>query len=212
MSGESRMTGAVDDEEPEGSDAVRREGPPTSMRDALRRFVARDLCTRGFTGKLPHLRRVTPQGTHTFTVQTSKWGGEFIIELGRAPAGPYRTATGEAVPAERLTSYHLRGSHRARLRRRTGAREVWFRYTPTAWDRLWSMARRWFGDSQAPKNPFARAAIEVFIKLDECERWWAGEDGLPFIRSEAESLIDQGGVATLASPGGTERAGDEAAV
>lgn len=176
------------------------DAPPATMREALQRVVVPELRKRGFTGKLPHLRRLTTQGTHTFTVQTSKWGGEFIVELGRAPAGPCRTPTGQVVPAELLTSYHLQGSDRARLRRRSGTREAWFRYAPSTWDRLWAMARRWFGDHREPANPFHRAAVEVATKLDECERWWAGEDGLPFIRSERESFVAQGGTIDVGMP------------
>jgi hypothetical protein len=177
-----------------------RDAPPATMREALQRVVVPELRKRGFMGKLPHLRRLTTEGTHTFTVQASKWGGEFIVELGRAPAGPYRTSTGEVLPAELLTSYHLQGGDRARLRRRTGRREAWFRYAPTTWDRLVARARRWFGDQRAPVNPFQRAALEVATKLDECERWWAGEDGLPFIRSERESFVDQGGTIDVDVP------------
>jgi hypothetical protein len=188
------MTSAQKRDREEQSEVPRRNAPPTTMREALQRTVVPELRKRGFTGKLPHLRRLLPQGTHTFTVHTSKWGGEFIVELGRAPAGAYRTSTGEVMPAELLTSYHLQGSDRARLRRRTGTREAWFRYAPTTWDRLWGKARRWFGDHREPTNPFHRAALEVAMKLDECERWWAGENGLPFIRSERESFVDQGGV------------------
>ena len=177
-----------------------RDAPPATMREALQRVVVPELRARGFTGKLPHLRRLTAQGTHTFTVHTSKWGGEFIVELGRAPAGPYRTSTGEVMPADVLTSYHMQGGDRARLRRRTGRREAWFRYAPTTWDRLLATARGWFGNRREAVNPFHRAALEVAAKLDECERWWAGENGLPFIRSERESFVDQGGAVDVDDP------------
>ena len=59
------------------------------MREALKRTVLPALRERGFQGELPHLRRVSAEGTHTFTVQTSKWGGEFVVELGRVPPVPH---------------------------------------------------------------------------------------------------------------------------
>lgn len=74
---------------------------------AMKRVVVPALRSRGFEGELSRMRRVTAGGTFTF--QVSKWGGRFIIELGRAPAGPYVTMDGETVGPGMLTTWHLHG-------------------------------------------------------------------------------------------------------
>lgn len=162
------------------------------MRAALKRVVVPELRARGFSGELPHLRRLAPDATHTFSMQVSKWGGEFIVELGRAPAGPYVTATGEAIAPEALQAFHMRDDDRARLRAVPNVlREVWFSYKLTLGDRVRRQLARAFGRAAAP-DPFERAAHQVLELLPECDRWWAGEGGLPHVRSFAEQFAAQG--------------------
>lgn len=164
-----------------------------SIRAALKRLVVPALRERGFSGELPHLRRLTGEATHTLSLRISKWGGRFVLDLGRAPAGPYRTAAGEVIEAGQLTSWHLRPEHRATLRAVPDVlEEVWFDYTPRTGDRLRAAIGRLIGRDPAT-DPFARAARQVQGHLEECERWWAGEDGLPHVRSDLEQLAAQGG-------------------
>lgn len=165
------------------------------MRAALKRLVVPALRERGFRGELPHLRRVSADATHTFTVQTSKWGGEFIVELGRAAAGPYRTSTGEVIEPAQLTSWNMRDADRARLRAVPDtSHETWFRYAPRTRDRAAAWLARLLG-RPAPADGFERAARQLLSLLPECDRWWSGENRLPHIRSFTEQLEDQGGPA-----------------
>ena len=167
--------------------------PKPTIRAALRRHVVPALRERGFRGELPHLRRITATATHTFTLQVSKWGGEFIIELGRAPAGPYETSTGEVVEPSELTSWHVRDADRARLRAVPDVlREVWFSYSPRLRDRVVAATRRLLKRPPLPDR-LDRAALEVLAHLPECERWWAGEDRLPHVRSFTEQAAQQCG-------------------
>lgn len=175
------------------------------MRAALKRIVLPALRERGFTGELPTLRRLGADATHLFTVQTSKWGGEFVVELGRARAGAYRAASGEDVAAAVLETYHLRDDDRARLRAVPNVlREVWFSYRLTLGGRIGNRLGRAIG-WPAPVDPFERAARQVVALISECDRWWAGEERLPHVRSFAEQLEAQGGPypkAPSAGPGG----------
>ncbi len=155
------------------------------MLATLRALVLPALRQRGFAGDLPHLRRAAAAGTWTFSSQVSKWGGEFIIELGRAPAGPYTARDGALVPPAELTSFHLRLAQRARLCADADpAREVWFRYSPTLPDRARQQVGELVGRPLAP-DPCERAARQVLELLPECDRWWQGEAGLPHVRSMA---------------------------
>ncbi len=172
---------------PHGSDSrARGRRPPRSITSAIRWIVVPVLRERGFTGELPHLRRATPGGTSTFSVQISKWGGKFIVELGRAPAGPYASAGGETIEPGALTSFDLRLALRARVRAVPDVlEEVWFAYTPTAGERV-RRALRSLLPLQEDSTPFERAARELIALLPECERWWAGESWLPHVRSYEE--------------------------
>ena len=167
-----------------------RKGPPAgrarSITVSIRAIVVPALRQRAFDGKLPHLRRVGAEGTSTFALQISKWGGEFIIELGRVAAGPYRTLAGEVIDAAELTSFHLRLADRARLRAVPRVLQtVWFRYAPTTVERVQAAAGRLLG-KPAPMSSLEGAAHQVLALLPECDRWWAGENGLPHVRSYAE--------------------------
>lgn len=163
------------------------------MRAALKRVVVPALRARGFTGDLPHLRHITSEGTHTFSTRTWKWGGRFIVDLGRAPAGPYRTVTGEVIEPAALTSWHLRDADGATLRAVPDVlEETWFSYELTTTDRLRGWVGRLLGGSREV-DPFDRAARAVLGHLPECDRWWGGEERLPHVRSHLEQLEAQGG-------------------
>lgn len=173
--------------------APRAAKPFTSMRAALKRIVLPALRERGFTGELPHLRRVTPDATWTFSTRTWKWGGRFIVDLGRAPSGAYATVTGEVMAPAELTSWHLRDADRATLRAVPDVlEEIWFSYELTTGDRLRRWAARLLG-RDATVDPFERAARAVLGHLPECDRWWGGEERLPHVRTHLEQLEAQGG-------------------
>jgi hypothetical protein len=129
-------------------------------------------------------------------VQTSKWGGEFIVELGRVRPGPYVSSTGAVIEPSNLSSVDLRLEERARLRAVPEVlREVWFRYRPTLGDRLRGRLARLFGRSvpDPAVEGVERAAHAVLALLPECDRWWAGETGLAHVRSYLEQERAQGG-------------------
>lgn len=160
------------------------------MRIALKRVVLPALRARGFEGELPDLRRVSAEGTHFFNVQTNKYGGSFIVNLGRIPPGPFTTRSGEFISPELLTLVHARGNNAARLRAKPHVLETrWFQYGQTHSSKAWAHLRPLLGLGRpTPFIPeFERAAREVLALLPECDQWWAGADGLPHVRSSAEA-------------------------
>lgn len=179
---------------PSSGDALKQPGkvpgPPRSMRIALNRIVLPALRARGFKGELPDLRRVSAEGTHFFNVQTNKYGGSFIVNLGRLPPGPFTTRSGELVPADLLSIIHARGSDEARLRAKPHPdEEVWFQYGQTERSKTWAKLRPLLGlgDPKPLVPEFERVAHELLALLPECDQWWAGADGLPHVRSSAEA-------------------------
>lgn len=169
----------------------RTEKPPRSIRVALKRIVLPALRARGFEGELPHLRRITAEGTHFFSVQTNnKRGGSFVVNLGRLPPGPHTTRSGEVIAPERLTIFEALGNDAARLRAVPNTlTEVWFQYRQSPLSASLTRFRQAIGLG-GPKpfvTEFERAAREVLDLLPECDQWWAGANGLPHVRSQAES-------------------------
>ena len=131
-----------------------------AMKLALRQQFVPCLRERGFKGSLPHFRRVQESGIDLLTVQFDKWGGGFVIEIGRCGPEGVTMSWGEVVPPRKVTAHHLSS------RRRLGAPgpEVdgrWFRF-----------------DEGTPVAAVARMAAAM---LDEADRWWirmgAGDSG-----------------------------------
>ena len=154
------------------------------MRAALELFVLPSLERRGFTGALPHLRRVTPDGTHLFTYWPSKYGGEFIIDLGRAPPGQYDAGSGRILEAAELRAIDLHLQDRARLRAKPFAeRETWFEYRPSLSERVMVGAAKLVGASRdARAEAYERAARELLALLPECDAWWASGRQTAYVR------------------------------
>lgn len=134
-----------------------------AVQRALQEILVPALRERGFKGMLPHFRRLGTGQAQLLTVQFNKWGGSFIIELGRAQRLPYRSRSGRVMTAGQLRAWDLDLEDRVRLHAgATPRREVWFSFKPgLAW---WRNADR-----------FQRAARQALAKLPEADAWWAGE-------------------------------------
>ena len=113
----------------------------------------------GFTGSFPHLRRLSSQRTDLVTFQFDRYGGGFVVELAKAPAGDFETSGGERIPAKRLKAHDLDPLERQRLGARPGG-DHWFRY-----DRglLLFWRRRTFDE--------LAARVHELLKT-EAEHWW----------------------------------------
>lgn len=134
-----------------------------SMLASLQAGMVPRLRDSGFTGSLPHFRRVLPDRTDLLSVQFDKWGGGFVVEISRAPQGDFQTPWGETVEPRRLTAHHLPPDERLRLGAKVGG-DHWFRY-----DRGWFRRRPSFDE-------LTEQVCELLVT--QAEPWWdAGSSG-----------------------------------
>ncbi len=125
-----------------------------AMNAALRDRLVPVLRARGFRGSLPHYRRIRATAIDLLTVQFDKWGGGFVVELGRCGPGGFTTAWGKEIPPGQVTAHDLNPSDRHRLGSPApGTDGRWFR----------------FDDGTSVEA----AADAVVAMLDEAESWWA---------------------------------------
>lgn len=138
--------------------------PPMSdarnkMIQALKNVVVPRLRELGFKGSFPHFRRRGPTLTDLLTFQFDRHGGGFVLELGQCETDfSIVWPTGERVPPDEITPFHLPLECRARLKERQGSgTAAWFRY-----------------DNAAPAgNVFEQTARRVLPFLDEAQRIFA---------------------------------------
>ncbi len=124
-----------------------------SMNVALRSRLVPALRSRGFKGSLPHFRRAREDYIDLLTVQFDKWGGGFIVEIGRCPADGITMHWGEQIAPGKVTAHDLHPEKRHRLGSPApGADGRWFRF-----------------DDGTSVESAADAAVSM---LNEAERWW----------------------------------------
>lgn len=126
-----------------------------AMKAALRTHFVPQLRARGFKGSLPHFRRMGPTGIDLLTVQFDKWGGGFVVEIGRCGPTGFTMSWGAVIAANKVTTHHLDWS----MRHRVGAPGPdddgrWFRYDDG--------------------TPVAEVAREAAGMLTDADRWWSG--------------------------------------
>jgi len=129
------------------------------MVHALQTAVVPELRARGFRGSFPHFRRPCQDVVHLLSFQFNKYGGSFVVEVGRCPSqGLVRL--GQQMPAEEVTVFHLHPDERIRLGRKRSETDHWFHF-----------------DRGLPWGRYDRAAESVIPLLrTEAESWW----GRPF--------------------------------
>ena len=134
-----------------------------AMRQSLQRRVVPALRQRGFTGSLPHFRRITPLKTDLMTFQFDRYGGGFVIEVAEAPPGSLTKSWGKVIAPSRLCALNINPPARRRLRPGSGhAIASWFRYDD--------------GTS------IEAVADAVLRHLPQVDAWFAGEKSQPNIR------------------------------
>lgn len=125
-----------------------------SMLAALKRVVVPDLRTRGFRGSIPHFRRERTKQIDLLAIQFSRWGGEFVVELARAPVEGLTLQSGKVIPPDKLRAYHV--VSRLRLGAANTNSDHWFK----------------FGGARAPDD-FDRVARQVLPLLEtQGEAYW----------------------------------------
>ncbi|HET6512630.1 MAG TPA: DUF4304 domain-containing protein, partial [Candidatus Kapabacteria bacterium] len=73
------------------------------MEAALQQHIIPWLLENGFTGQMPHFQRRRAHHLELLTFQFDRYGGGFVIELGKAPLGDFTVSNGEVIPESLLT-------------------------------------------------------------------------------------------------------------
>jgi hypothetical protein len=148
----------------EGETQARVKSRPVMDR-VLRETLVAELRTRGFTGSLPHLRRIRPDRIDLLTIQYSRSGGKFAVVLAQCGPQGYRTDWGEDIPPSKVTAHDL--FDRFGLSRRAGWRGKWFVFDRRSYDLPLAT-----GEAKIEANcrKAARAAQEAFDR--QAEAWW----------------------------------------
>jgi hypothetical protein len=126
------------------------------MNSALQRLVVPVLRKRGFTGSLPHLRRVANDRIDLLTFQFDKWGGGFVVEVAKSDADGVTMSWGETIPPARIKAHDVHPKMRLRLGAAGPGEDHWFRYDT--------------GDT------VEAVAQEVVARLAQAEAWWGRTD------------------------------------
>ncbi len=132
------------------------------MDRALRAAVRARLRPAGFTGSLPHLRRITEEQICLLSVQFSSAGGSFAVEVGECPPEGLETHRGFFGPAE-VTSYDL-----PLMRPRVGSvgfpdGDHWFVFGTPSWE----------PDEARPSAHYDAVAAEALAAVErQAEPFW----------------------------------------
>lgn len=145
------------------------KGPDQFMKDALKRIFVPHLITLGYSGKYPHFRKKHDGLLHLASVQFWKYGGSFIVEVAKHPAGPKQTSWGELVPEEKIDVAYAPPTERARLQRNgnNGTESGWFR----------------FSQFESDKAKYDALAKEVSSLFAQAEHWLASAEAGPSIHT-----------------------------
>ena len=85
------------------------------------------LLENGFTGEMPHFQRRRAHHLELLTFQFDRYGGGFVIELGKAPLGDFTVSNGEVIPESLLTPSYVDDRVRIGPGENDGS-DPWFRY------------------------------------------------------------------------------------
>jgi hypothetical protein len=99
------------------------------MLAALRATLMPALRAEGFKGTLPHVQRFAPAKTDVLSVQFSRGGSMFVLELSEGPTAPFVTSSGKTLKPTRFTSYDMPMSTRHRLGPLWAGGVWWFQFT-----------------------------------------------------------------------------------
>jgi Domain of unknown function (DUF4304) len=134
------------------------------MDRALKAIFVPALRARGFTGSLPHFRRIRSDRIDLVTVQHSRYGGEFVVELAQCGPDGVTAGQGKEAPPDKVTAHHLFSPRRYRLSHRPGGRGQWFAFDD---DRGPAPTEAALEDACAKA---AKMALDAFAR--QAEPWW----------------------------------------
>lgn len=119
------------------------------MDAALKAIVVPHLRLLGFQGSLPHFYRRRGNAADLLTVQFNRYGGKFVVELGRCTPDGF-DFHGRHVPLNKANTSYLRDRHRLGSELKANYGDHWFDF-----------------NYRAPEQ----IAREVCAELDREELW-----------------------------------------
>jgi hypothetical protein len=132
------------------------------MSQALKNVVVPVLRANRFTGSFPHFRRCQQGGIDLFTFQFDKYGGGFVIEIGRCRPEGFTTHWGKQISPEKLRVWDLPPKQRARIQPTAGSgKDSWFRFDELAAD------------------IFTRTAASAALFIEQAERMFDDFEQVP---------------------------------
>jgi hypothetical protein len=141
------------------------------MDDAIKRIVVTDLRWRGFTGSLPHFRRVDAERISLLSVQHYSAGGSFVVEVAACPPEGHNTSWGEQIEPSKVRAVDI-NEPRPRLGNPDfpGRGDHWFRFGPRQYERG--------GQEVQPSRHYEDVARVVVELLDsQAEPFWRAFPG-----------------------------------
>ncbi len=119
------------------------------MDAALKSIVVPHLRGMGFKGSLPHFHRLRGDAANLLTVQFNRYGGSFVVEVGRCAAEGF-DFHGQHIPLAKARTTYLQERHRLGSELRPNWGDHWFEF--------------------ANRDPEA-VAREVCVELDQAKLW-----------------------------------------
>jgi hypothetical protein len=145
----SRLSGS-----PKNGEQTSRE----QMDEAIKRILVPELRAMGFAGSMPHLRRQRGETWDLLSLQFSKWGGSFAINVARCGPNGIDDYRG-VVPAAKVTALDV--IDRQRVGATRPGEDYWFKF----------------------ENIPAEEAAQLAVNKLRDERFWASVERLPVGRT-----------------------------
>jgi len=143
------------------------------MDRVLRETVLPELRAQGFTGSLPHLRRIRSDRIDLISFQYSRYGGKFVVELSQCGPEGVKHDWGKEIQPNKVTAHDLFSSDRNRLSSRAGWRGQWFVFDRPSHEPPSATSK---ATIEASCRKAAGAVLEAFAR--QAEAWWAQKAGV----------------------------------
>ncbi len=150
--------------------------------EALKRIVLPALREKGFTGTLPHLRKITPSEIHLISFQFNKYGGGFVVEIAKTKNEPFRTRSGEIIEPKKLIALCVEERERICPKGYFDVKRKWNWYAHTStlekfWQKMttcftttdlsWFRYDFWFNSNKVYDNVARQAAQAINLRAEE---------------------------------------------
>ena len=136
------------------------------MDRVLKDIFVPELRTRGFTGSLPHFRRIRPDHIDLISFQYLMRGGQFAVELSQCEPQGIKTEWQE-IPPDKVTVHDMPAGDRFHLSTGWGWRSKVFVFDRPSYDPPLAATE---AATEANCAKAARKALDAFAK--QAEKWW----------------------------------------